>query len=224
MFGGVTLVLGWAIEVLARSATCGALERREVGPQVVLTAVAAGPNELHVHRANRERRDAVPPGIGAQNSSQGSATLEAVTHSDPEMRGRALIVEDDQDLRVVLAILLSTEGWQVATAATFDDAVVQLGDMPDLLLLDVQLGPHRAGELLAQLACRIDAPVTVLVSGCDELPDVARRYGVAYARKPIEIDALMHAIDVAIAQARRPGIGHMRATWISIRPPLPSTA
>ncbi len=138
--------------------------------------------------------------------------------------GRALIVEDDHDLRVVLSILLTTEGWQVGAAATLDEAIVQLRDMPDLLLLDVRLGAQRAGELLAQLACRVDAPVTVLVSGCEELESLAKRYGVARARKPIEIDALMHTIDLAIAQARRPSLGHMRTTWMSIRPSAPSVA
>jgi DNA-binding response OmpR family regulator len=145
------------------------------------------------------------------------------------MAGRALIVEDDQDLRVVLSILLTTEGWKVSAVATLEEAEAHLDEMPELLLLDVLLaGPTdpeaKAGELLARLACRVDAPVTLLVSGCEELTTLAHRYGVAYARKPIEIDSLMLAIDLARSESRRPSLGHMRTAWISVRPPAPSLA
>lgn len=145
------------------------------------------------------------------------------THTD-HMRGRVLIVEDDHDLRVVLSILLSTEGWDVAAAATLTEATAQLSDMPDLLVLDVQLGGHQAGELLAQLACRADAPVAVLVSGSEDLRGLAGRYGVAYARKPIEVDALMVTIDAALAQSRRPSVGQLRPTWTSMRPSMTTVA
>jgi DNA-binding response OmpR family regulator len=141
-----------------------------------------------------------------------------------ETRGRALIVEDDDDLRVVLSILLTTEGWDVSEAASLEEAEHHLREMPELLVLDVQLGGHGAGELLAQLACRADAPVTLLASGCEELRGLARRYGVAYARKPVEIDAMMLAIDVALEQSRRPSLGHLRSTWNSVRPTAPSLA
>jgi two-component system, OmpR family, KDP operon response regulator KdpE len=138
------------------------------------------------------------------------------------MVGRALIVEDDSDFRFVLSILLTTEGWLVRDAASLDDARALLADdMPDLVILDVHLGANVAGELLAQLACRADAPVTVLVSGSDDLRPLARRYGVAYVRKPISIEPLMETVDRALAQRRRPSLGHMRPTWISIRPSVP---
>ena len=136
---------------------------------------------------------------------------------------RAVIAEDDEDLRTVLQILLMTEGWLVDAAATLDDAraFIEAG-MPDLLVLDVQLADHLAGELLAELACRVDAPITVLVSGCEEIASIARRYGVAYARKPIDVDVLMVAIDRAMTQSRRPILGQPRATWVSIRPSMPA--
>lgn len=136
---------------------------------------------------------------------------------------RALIAEDDDDLRTVLEILLSTEGWSVSGAASLDEArnVIQ-GDMPSLLVLDLQLADHVAGELLAELACREDSPVTVLVSGSEEICALAQRYGVAYARKPIDIDALMATIDRALARARQPTVGAARSTWVSIRPTKPA--
>jgi two-component system, NtrC family, response regulator PilR len=134
-----------------------------------------------------------------------------------------VIAEDDADLRTVLQILLMTEGWMVEAAATLDDARAFIeAEMPDLLVLDVQLADHVAGELLAELACRVDGPVTVLVSGSEEVSAIARRYGVAYARKPIDIDVLMASIDRAITQSRRPILGQPRATWVSIRPSLPA--
>jgi two-component system OmpR family response regulator len=133
----------------------------------------------------------------------------------------AVVAEDDADLRTVLSILLMTEGWKVSGAATIEEARALIdGEMPDLLVLDLHLADHVAGELLAELSCRADAPVTVLVSGDEELQSLARRYGIAYARKPVDVDVLMATIDRALAQARRPSIGASRATWVSIRPSL----
>lgn len=133
-----------------------------------------------------------------------------------------LIADDDDDLRTVLEILLATEGWSVCGAASLDEArSVLQAEMPALLVLDVQLADHLAGELLAELACREDSPVTVLVSGSEEICELARRYGVAYARKPVDVDALMATIDRALAQARQPAVGASRSTWVSIRPSMP---
>ncbi len=136
-----------------------------------------------------------------------------------------MIAEDDGDLRTVLSILLMTEGWEVADAGTFEEARALLADdPPELLVLDLQLADHVAGELLAELACRSDAPVTVLVSGHDEIQPLAHRYGVAYARKPVDVEVLMSTIDRALSQERRPSLGALRATWGSLRSSTPSLA
>lgn len=136
------------------------------------------------------------------------------------MRGRALIVEDDHDLRIVMSILLATEGWDVTAAASLEEAAAHLRDLPNLLLLDAQFGGHDAEDLLARLALCADAPVTVLVNVSEDQSVLARTYGVACATKPIEIDALMDTIDLALAQLRRPGA--LRATWSSVRLSTPS--
>lgn len=79
---------------------------------------------------------------------------------------RPLIVEDDEDLRTVLAILLRSEGWTVSPAGMPETARARLAEeIPELVVLDLHVEDHLAGELLAELACRADAPVTVLVSG-----------------------------------------------------------
>lgn len=135
----------------------------------------------------------------------------------------AVIAEDDADLRTVLSILLASEGWQVSDGATLDEARRLIDERaPQLLILDLPLSHEVAADLLAELACRTDAPVTVVLSGHDHLEVVAGRYGVACARKPVDVDELMATIDRALARSRRPSLA--AASWISLRPSMPSVA
>jgi len=158
----------------------------------------------------------------AENCALSRRNEGVAEHSDRHMRGRALIVEDDHDLRIVMSILLTTEGWDVTAAASLEEAAAHLRDLPNLLLLDVQLGGRDAEDLLAQLAFRADAPVTVLVDVSEEESALARTYGLPSAPRPTEVDSLMHTIDLALSQLRRPGA--LRATWGSVRLSIPSLA
>lgn len=134
----------------------------------------------------------------------------------------AVIAEDDADLRTVLSILLGSEGWQVSDGATLDEARALIDERaPQLLVLDLPLSPQVAADLLAELACRADAPVTVVLSGHDQLESLACRYGVAVARKPVDVDELMATIDRALSRSRRPSLA--AASW-SARPSMPSVA
>ena len=50
-----------------------------------------------------------------------------------------MIVEDDQDIRTIIAILLNREGYNTLQAATGEEALVQVSKKPDLIILDVML-------------------------------------------------------------------------------------
>lgn len=56
-----------------------------------------------------------------------------------------LIVDDEEEMRSLLAPMLVQEGYEVATAFDGDDAISQLEKKPyDLLLLDIKM-PHVGG-------------------------------------------------------------------------------
>jgi CheY-like chemotaxis protein len=85
------------------------------------------------------------------------------------MRPRLLIVDDNLQFLDAAKDLLEQQGIEVvAVAATSDDAArfVEKFD-PDVVLVDVDLGPESGFDLAARLAAERDVPV-VLVSAYSE--------------------------------------------------------
>lgn len=102
--------------------------------------------------------------------------------------GHALIVEDDADSAEVMAQLVATEGFSVATAGTLRDARRQLAlQQPDIVLLDLRL-PDGSGMALFDDAELIARSEVVLVTGHATLETSieALRVGAAdYLVKPV---------------------------------------
>ena len=120
---------------------------------------------------------------------------------------RIVIVEDDSLTRGLLAEVLESNGFEVATASTSDDAfrVVRLVD-PDGLVLDVDLGPGPTGFDVADALLRTDPHLAILF--LTQLPDArfASRDpeslppGSGYLRKEklVEHGALATALDAVL--------------------------
>jgi DNA-binding response OmpR family regulator len=76
----------------------------------------------------------------------------------------ALVVEDDRALRMLVRVNLELEGFEVAEAATLDEAEAALsGTRPDVVLLDVHLEGRETLGLLARL--RSEGVPVALVTG-----------------------------------------------------------
>lgn len=121
-------------------------------------------------------------------------------------RKLVFFVDDDEDLRSVMRILLDEEGYRFEEASTLEGAREFLkGTMPDVLVLDMVLGPASGSDLLRDLAMQKNGPVTVLISGVVDLVEIAMQYGnLPIVRKPFDIDHLMAAMDRAIETGARP--------------------
>ena len=81
-----------------------------------------------------------------------------------DRKKRILVADDDGQIREIVSLLLSSEGYDVITA-TDGDAVVRLADETiDLYLLDVNM-PGQSGLLAAaQLRKRFDTPIVFLTA------------------------------------------------------------
>jgi DNA-binding response OmpR family regulator len=95
-----------------------------------------------------------------------------------------LIVDDDDDLRELLAELLSTSGHRVRSARDGEEGLVLVDeDEPDGILLDVDMpkldGPGMATQMLIDDAGHEQIPI-LLLSGCADLACVARAIGTPY--------------------------------------------
>jgi DNA-binding response OmpR family regulator len=80
-----------------------------------------------------------------------------------QSRGRILVVDDEDDVRALLARYLETEGYQVDQAADARSAFKALAEHPpDLVLLDVMLSPDDGLEVLSRLRKESDVGVILL--------------------------------------------------------------
>ena len=81
---------------------------------------------------------------------------------------RVLLIDDDALVRELLMDTLAAEGIEVDGLAAAEDALVLLraGQVPDVLVADIDLGPGLSGLDLAAIACeRHPAAEVVLISG-----------------------------------------------------------
>jgi len=118
---------------------------------------------------------------------------------------RVLLIDDDALVRGTLAETLAAEGIEVDGLANAEDALVLLGagQVPDVLVADIDLGPGLSGLDLVSIAReRHPAVEVVLISGMVPAPDghaVGRHE--RFLSKPFEPAALAEAIRAAAAAA-----------------------
>jgi two-component system, response regulator RegA len=122
---------------------------------------------------------------------------------------RAVVVEDEVNLRSAIAQVVRSWGVTVTEAGTAAGALAVLGTPPppDLLIVDIRLPDEDAFGVLDQATELAPAPVMVAISG-KASPDEAFRlaqYGVrAYLAKPFSIEQLTAEVEAACRE--RPSI------------------
>lgn len=143
--------------------------------------------------------------LGNYLLSQGWAVLSGGEPGAPSPRTRAarpsvLIVEDDEDMRVVLAQLLEHHGWEPHVASDGVEGLAALERCrPSLIVLDLGM-PRMDGVAFRQAQQRLadarlaSVPV-VVVSALHDAPAYKHRLHAAEVlTKPFEVDALVRAI------------------------------
>ncbi len=116
---------------------------------------------------------------------------------------RVLLIDDDALVRELLMDTLAEEGIEVDGLANAEDALVLLGagQVPDVLVADIDLGPGLSGLDLASIALeRHPAVEVVLISGTSPAPGVLGRRE-RFLRKPFAPTALAEAVLTAAAKA-----------------------
>jgi FixJ family two-component response regulator len=114
-----------------------------------------------------------------------------------------MIVDDDVRVREALIELLEAHGLLVAAYASAGDyARAPAPTGPACLLLDIELPDINGLELQSQLA-GADHPPIVFITGHGDIPSSVRaikRGAVDFLTKPFGEDALLAAVDAALAQ------------------------
>jgi len=132
--------------------------------------------------------------------------------------GRILVVEDEPEVRDILAYLFSNEGYQVVTAGTATRAWEAVSESrPDLVVLDVEL-PDQSGLVFCRRAKQLGVPV-IMVSSHDRDDEVVAGLETGaddYVRKPfnnrellLRVRRLMEQPSVAVGEERRVSVGDL---------------
>jgi DNA-binding response OmpR family regulator len=138
----------------------------------------------------------------------GRSLRPATTPPEGPPAGRVLVVDDDADIRELVAFKLEQAGFLVSSAADG-----QLGldaaraDRPDLVLLDLMM-PKLSGlevcRLLREEPATADIPVMLLTAKAQE-PDLQRAFSAGvddYIVKPFSPRELLTRVQAVLARAR----------------------
>jgi DNA-binding response OmpR family regulator len=134
--------------------------------------------------------------------------------SEQAEKPRVIIVEDDRDLREILASALEDEGFEVGQVANGLRLVSHLHvNQPDLIVLDVNLSWIDGFELCRALKASEDyrdIPV-VFLSGRSSRADIERGMDVGaseYFTKPVDLLQLIGRLRELIAESRARAAEH----------------
>jgi DNA-binding response OmpR family regulator len=100
---------------------------------------------------------------------------DAAGNEMPSIRARVLIVDDDESIRASLSLILEYGNFEVATAASVNDALKLIGSQVfDVLLSDLHM-PGAGDGLTVVSAMRHSNPaaVTIIYSGFPEMKEAA---------------------------------------------------
>jgi DNA-binding response OmpR family regulator len=128
------------------------------------------------------------------------------------MNHKILIVEDDEDIRVNLKMILEIEGYLVSTAHDGMDALTQLrqsSDLPTLIILDLMMPVMNGLQFRKEQEedPRL-AKIPVIITTADGTLE-SRKTGKSakiYIKKPYELDRLLDTIDKLAQLSHESGI------------------
>jgi DNA-binding NtrC family response regulator len=120
-------------------------------------------------------------------------------------RFRALIVDDDAEMRQSLAILLERSDWAVDAISSATSALSRLdATAPDVVLSDVRMPGMSGLELLDEMSKRPSPPL-VLISAHGDIPmavDAIQKGAYSFLEKPFEPRRLLTVLKHAAEQHR----------------------
>ena len=111
---------------------------------------------------------------------------------------RILVVEDDENIRELVDVILSGAGYEVVTAPDGAAALQVVGSTrPDLVLLDMRMPIMDVWEFARQYRERPEphAPIVVLTAARDAAQRAAEIHANGYLGKPFDMASLLSLVN-----------------------------
>lgn len=119
---------------------------------------------------------------------------------------RIHILEDDQEIRNVIEILLKEEGFELQLSSSFSELKKNIKDaMPDLFLLDVMLPDGNGAEICQDLKTDMftkHIPIIVMSAQNNSEQKAIDAFADDYISKPFDIDNVLQRINAQIDKSR----------------------
>lgn len=126
------------------------------------------------------------------------AENEPVSH-----RLSIVALDDDDDFREYVRRVLEEEGHDVRAVATPTDFYAECERaLPDVVLLDIKMGPHSGEEVLAEIRRRWSRLCVIVVTGypsLESMRETFRRDVFDYLAKPFSVEELRRTLSQAAA-------------------------
>ncbi len=123
----------------------------------------------------------------------------------PERKARILVIDDEENIRKSLKMILEYEGYEFFEASTGEDGLEMLRETVgiDLVLLDIKM-PGKSGlEVLAELGTRPFVPEVIMISGQGTIQTAveATKLGAFdFLEKPLHRERVLISIRNALKQ------------------------
>ena len=117
---------------------------------------------------------------------------------------RILVVEDDENIRELVDVILSGAGYEVVTAPDGAAALQAVGSArPDLVLLDMRMPIMDGWEFARQYRARPEppAPIVVLTAARDAAARAAEIHADGFLGKPFDVESLLSLVSQHAHQA-----------------------
>src|SRR5262249_35378310 len=122
------------------------------------------------------------------------------------MKPKILVIDDEEDIRKSLRMILEYEGLQCVLAANSSEGLeLSRREEPDVILLDIKMPLTDGLEVLQRLKERGDPAEVVMISGHGTIStavEATRKGGFDFLEKPLEAGRVLTSVRNALKQKR----------------------
>jgi CheY-like chemotaxis protein len=135
-----------------------------------------------------------------------------------EIKNKILLVEDDADTQVALAMLFELEGFEVITAADGEEAYLRaIAECPDLIITDINMPKIDGLDLIRLIRSdgRIQGIPIVAMSAVEKqyLNRAMELGAIAVAQKPLEFDQFISLVARVVSARHLRNRNHSQSDW-----------